>query len=168
MMIDSFMPEWVTQITVDSIFMMPQLGVLAKVHEAAAMSVFEKDCLIYLGTCIAPTGTLKYGQPALEVTVTMPDGKVETRKFAMGELSVLPLGFDAKGNPLFAKAVIKPSRGLDMGCGDGQPLETQLCGGVCGLIFDTRGRPFSLPKETSERLRLLQLWNKAMDMYPPR
>ncbi len=166
MMIDAFMPEWITQLTVDSIFMMPQLGVLAKVHEEAAMSVFEKDCLIYLGTCIAPTGQLKYGQPALEVTVTMPDGKTESRKFNMGELNVIPLGFDAKGNPLTAKAVVKPMRGLDMGKGDGQAIEVPLTGGVCGLIFDTRGRPFNLPGDKNERIRLLQSWNKALDLYP--
>ena len=166
MMIDSFMPEWVTQLTVDSIFMMPQLGVLAKVHEEAAMSVFEKDCLIYLGTCVAPTGTLKLGHPAIEVTVTMPDGKTETRKFNMGELNVIPLGLDPKGNPLSAKAVIKPVRGLDMGKGDGQVVETTLMGGVVGLIFDTRGRPFNLPGDKNERIRLLQSWNKTLDLYP--
>ncbi|HOD41638.1 MAG TPA: glutamate mutase L, partial [Candidatus Wallbacteria bacterium] len=56
MLMDSFLPEGITQLTVDSIFMMPQLGVLAKVHPEAALQVFEKDCLIYLGTCIAPVG----------------------------------------------------------------------------------------------------------------
>jgi hypothetical protein len=32
------------------------LGVLAEVHPQAAVEVFEKDCLIYLGTCIARGG----------------------------------------------------------------------------------------------------------------
>ena len=56
MMIDAFQPEGVTHLAVDSIFMMPQLGVLAQVNEAAATQVFERDCLIHLGTCIAPVG----------------------------------------------------------------------------------------------------------------
>ena len=42
--------------------MMPHLGVLASVHPQAAMEVFEKDCLIYLGTCVAAKGQGKIGK----------------------------------------------------------------------------------------------------------
>ena len=52
MLIDS-LPEGITEIAVDSIFMMPQLGVLSSIHPEAAVEVFNKDCLIRLGTCIA-------------------------------------------------------------------------------------------------------------------
>ena len=48
MAIDAFLPEGFTRLAVDSIFMMPQLGVLAEVHKAAATEVFKKDCLIHL------------------------------------------------------------------------------------------------------------------------
>ena len=54
MMIDSFKPEGITQIAVDSIFMMPQLGVLSSIHDEAAIEVFNKDCLVRLGTSINP------------------------------------------------------------------------------------------------------------------
>jgi uncharacterized protein (TIGR01319 family) len=57
MMIDAFEPEGVTRLAVDSIFMAPHLGVLSTVNPRAATEVFEKDCLIFLGTCIAPRGT---------------------------------------------------------------------------------------------------------------
>ena len=66
MLIDSFLPEGITTLTVDSIFMMPQLGVLAAVHPEAATQVFERDCLIYLGDCIAPLGRVKEGQKSHE------------------------------------------------------------------------------------------------------
>ena len=56
MMIDAFLVEGVTEIAVDSIFMMPHLGVLSTIHPAAATEVFEKDCLVRLGTCVAPVG----------------------------------------------------------------------------------------------------------------
>ncbi len=59
MMIDAFSPEGITRLAVDSIFMMPQLGVLTEVQPKAATEVFEKDCLIHLGTCIAPVGEAK-------------------------------------------------------------------------------------------------------------
>ncbi len=54
MMIDAFQVEGVTELAVDSIFMMPHLGVLSTIHPAAATEVFEKDCLVRLGTCVAP------------------------------------------------------------------------------------------------------------------
>ncbi|MDH7568456.1 MAG: glycosyltransferase, partial [Armatimonadota bacterium] len=44
------------RLAVDSIFMMPQLGVLSQVHPQAAEQVFFRDCLIPLGTCIAAVG----------------------------------------------------------------------------------------------------------------
>jgi uncharacterized protein (TIGR01319 family) len=159
MMIDAFLPEGITQLTVDSIFMMPQLGVLAKVHEDAALSVFDRDCLIYLGTCIAPVGTLKYGVPAIDVELL--DGKGSKRTFNSGELNVIPLGVGET-----VKARLKPMRGLDLGAGDGKEIEAELHGGTVGLIFDTRGRPFTLPTDRNQRIQLLQAWNKALDMYP--
>ncbi|HIM56864.1 MAG TPA: methylaspartate mutase, partial [Candidatus Latescibacteria bacterium] len=45
MLIDAFQPEGITQLAVDSIFMMPHLGVLASVDEKAATDVFERDCI---------------------------------------------------------------------------------------------------------------------------
>jgi hypothetical protein len=41
MMLDAFQPEGVTKLAVDSIFMMPQLGVLSEVHAKAATEVFN-------------------------------------------------------------------------------------------------------------------------------
>ncbi len=67
MMIDAFEPEGVTELAKDSIFMMPHLGVLAQVHPQAALEVFERDCLIYLGTCVAAKGTGQAGQILLQV-----------------------------------------------------------------------------------------------------
>ena len=54
----------VTMLAVDSIFMMPQLGVLSVVHPEAAAQVFERDCLIKLGSVIAPVGKMKPGEIA--------------------------------------------------------------------------------------------------------
>ena len=56
MLIDAFQPEGSTRLAVDSSFMMPHLGVLSTVDEQAATEVFERDCLIYQGSCAAPVG----------------------------------------------------------------------------------------------------------------
>ena len=161
MLIDSFLPEGITQLTVDSIFMMPQLGVLAKVHEDAALSVFERDCLIYLGTCVAPTGNVKGNGAVLDFTLTKANGEKVSQTLNGGELTVvkLPVGETAK-------VFIKPKWGFDMGNGDGKEIEAEVHGGVVGVIFDTRGRPFTLPKDNAARVKLVKSWYKAMDLYP--
>jgi hypothetical protein len=74
MMVDAFLPEGITKLAVDSIFMMPQLGVLSTVHAKASLEVFEKDCLIHLGSCIAPVGQQKAGKSTLEYEIEMYDG----------------------------------------------------------------------------------------------
>ena len=162
MLIDSFLPEGITQLTVDSIFMMPQLGVLATVQEEAALSVFERDCLIYLGTCVSPTGVVKKpDEEVLEFDLYMPNGEKISRKLKGGELNVVPLGIGE-----VAKIRVTPKRGFDMGNGEGKVFEDEVHGGVVGVIFDTRGRPFTLPKDNAERVKLVKSWYKAMNLYP--
>ena len=161
MLIDSFLPEGITQLTVDSIFMMPQLGVLATVQEEAALSVFERDCLIYLGTCVSPTGVVKKDEPVLDFTLTMPNGEKISRTLNGGELNVIPLAIGE-----VAKIHVKPKWGFDMGNGDGKEFEGEVQGGVVGVIFDTRGRPFTLPKDNAERVKIVKSWYKAMNLYP--
>ena len=95
MMLDAYQPEGVTMLAVDSIFMMPQLGVLSTVHPEAAAQVFERDCLIKLGSVIAPVGRAKPGEPACSVTI---DGKSYDVPF--GSLKLVPLGTGgSEGSP---------------------------------------------------------------------
>ena len=157
MMIDAFQPEGVTHLAVDSIFMMPQLGVLAQVNEAAATQVFERDCLIHLGTCIAPVGVASPG----DVGVTITGELTETVPF--GELRLYPLGVGEK-----AQVTIQPERRLDMGAGRGQPVEAEVEGGVVGLVVDTRGRPLETSNASTERVALLKKWFEALEVYPER
>lgn len=161
MMIDAFLPEGITRLTVDSIFMMPQLGVLSNVHPEAATQVFEKDCLIYLGTCVTPVGQAKEGQKIMEGTVTLPGGKEESIDLEYGQLKVIPLGVGEE-----ATIRAKPLKGFDLGEGRGKDLEGKVYGGVTGLILDGRGRPLSIPEDRAERIKKLLEWYKAIDMYP--
>lgn len=162
MLIDAFLPEGITRLAVDSIFMMPQLGVLAEVSEKAATEVFEKDCLIYLGTCVAPVGKYKEGKIALTAKIELPDGEVFTEEIPFGEMRLIPLDVGKT-----AKAELKPGRGLDIGEGKGHTVETELHGGVVGIILDTRGRqPFVLPPDNKARVAKLKKWMNEMNVYP--
>jgi uncharacterized protein (TIGR01319 family) len=161
MLIDGFRPEGVTQLAVDSIFMMPQLGVLAEVQPKAALEVFHKDCLIKLGTCIAPVGIAKEGSPCITVSIERPDGSSEEKSVTFGEMAVIPLDVGVE-----AKAMLKPARGFDVGMGKGKEINTEINGGVVGVIIDARGRPLNLPAARDVRVRKLTEWNKALDVYP--
>lgn len=168
MMIDAFAPEGITRLAVDSIFMMPQLGVLSEVHEKAAIEVFEKDCLIHLGTCVAPTGPAKEGKPVCKFQIDFPDGRKESGTLMGGQMLKFDLGTDPATNlPLVAQVVIEPERGFDCGSGPGARHQAKVWGGVVGIIFDGRGRPFNLSSLTAaERVRKLKEWMTALDIYP--
>jgi uncharacterized protein (TIGR01319 family) len=167
MLIDGFLPEGITRLAVDSIFMMPQLGVLSTVHPKAATEVFDKDCLVHLGTCIAPLGESKEEREVLTYELTMPDGKTLKGSVKYGEMRRIPLGIDDKtGVPLTCKAVLDPHRGFDVGGGKGGKMETTVHGGVTGIVIDCRGRPFYLPGDDKTRVQKLKEWMVAMDIYP--
>lgn len=162
MMVDAFLPEGMTQLAVDSIFMAPQLGVLSSVHEAAATEVFERDCLIRLGAVVAPIGSGKPGQECVRVELTSPGGAPSSRAVPFGELALLPL---PGAGTLRLKAT--PERGFDLGAGKGKAVEAEIHGGVVGLIVDTRGRrPFALPADPAARIQRLRGWNQALGVYP--
>jgi hypothetical protein len=160
MMIDAFEPEGVTTLAKDSIFMMPHLGVLAEVHPRAAMEVFEKDCLIYLGTCVAAKGIGRPGKPCFAYRIT-GETLNEDGELMCGELALLPL---REGET--AHVVIDPAKGFDFGHGPGKRIERTVKGGTVGLILDARGRPLRLPESREESRAVMARWVEALDLYP--
>ena len=168
MLIDSFLPEGITQLAVDSIFMMPQLGVMANIEKEelseeakkAAFEVFEKDCLIHLGTCIAPTGKAKQNSVVLTAELTLKNGNQETHKIQFGELLRIEVPFE----PVNVK--LTPGKGLDIGSGKNELIETTIYGGVVGIIFDGRGRPLDISKDPKQRIDDLKKWSDAVNEYP--
>ncbi|MBI4656085.1 MAG: glutamate mutase L [Elusimicrobia bacterium] len=163
LMTDAYQPEGITMLAVDSIFMMPHLGVLAQISEKASLDVFYHDCLVKLGACIAPRGLAKEGQNIMEWEITEESGSASGGKqsgvLKFGELIHIP--FKAKG-----KISAKPVKGFDMGHGNGIKIEGEIEGGVAGIILDGRGRPFEPPKMHSKRIADLNKWSKSVEMYP--
>ena len=168
MLIDSFMPEGVTQLAVDSIFMMPQLGVLAHVDKEefkdeshkAALEVFHKDCLIRLGTCINPVGRSKPGDIVLNAELTMPDGTILEQELIKDIIVRIEVPYEP------VKAILRPGKNMDIGAGTGQEIVTDIYGGTVGLIFDGRDRPISIPSDPLKRLEALRSWSSALNEYP--
>ncbi|MEK7304756.1 MAG: methylaspartate mutase, partial [Nitrospirota bacterium] len=161
MMVDAYEPLGFTMLSVDSIFMMPHLGVLSTINEKAATDVFVRDCMVYLGTCVAPIGQLKDGERLADYEVTFPDGSVVKDQLKMGELRLFPLGLNQK-----AKLTMQPAKTVNLGQGVGAPVSRDVQGGVVGLLLDGRGRPLQLPSDEPARVAALTKWFNAVDLYP--
>jgi uncharacterized protein (TIGR01319 family) len=161
MMIDAFQPEGITYLAVDSIFMMPHLGVLTTVHEEAGLQVFKRDCLIWLGTCIAPKGKGKEGKPIGKIKIIFEDGNELEKEIIYGKMERIPLETGKK-----AKGIVEPYKGFDMGAGSGKKVEGELKGGVVGIIIDGRGRPLEIPEEPKKRVECLCDWILSCNVYP--
>ena len=158
MLIDAFEPEGFTTLAKDSIFMMPHLGVLASVHERAAMEVFEKDCLIILGTCVAAAGEGKNGKPCF--TYAFSNGSTASGTMAYGDVALIPL---AGGET--ATLEVHPARGFDLGNGPGKTVTREVKGGTVGVILDARGRSLVLPEDEAERKEALNKTIATMGLY---
>ena len=158
MLIDAFQPKAVTRLAVDSIFMMPHLGVLSQVHEQAAEEVFGRDCLIDLGTCVSPVSRIKTRGTCFDYTLTV-DGETRTGSVEVGELTLEPLGVGQT-----AQVSVEPSRGVNLGQGRGKAIEAEVHGGVVGVVFDGRSRPIEVPER--DRRATVDRWAKALNAYP--
>lgn len=168
MLIDSFLPEGITSLAVDSIFMMPQLGVMANIEKeaisdqarVAALEVFEKDCLIRLGTCIAPVGGIEGKENILSLSLEFENNDKKKINLNHGELIRIEVGYEE------VKVILSPAKGVDVGSGPGEPINTKIFGGQVGIIIDGRGRPLQINSESSKRISDLKNWSEAINEYP--
>ena len=140
MLVEGFGLQGITQLAVESIFMMPHLGVLASVHPQAAQEVFENDCLIYLGPSVVPVYPAKRQAQGELATVFLNDTRIG---------SVVAGAVTTLATPNSGKGVVRvvPSHGfVDVGAGPGKPFEREVTLGECGVVCDGRNRPFVFPE----------------------
>jgi hypothetical protein len=157
---DAWLTEGVTRMMQDSVFMMPHLGVVSTVYRDAAWSIFDKDCLVRLGTSIAASGQAKFGESVMDLTIEMPNGDVLEEKMNLGDLKLIPLTTEQE-----AKVHVEPANQYDVGAGPGQELDTVVQGGIAGLLLDARGRPLYFPTDDEKRKDILLKWFKAVGLY---
>jgi hypothetical protein len=159
---DAFQPEGITWMFQDSVFMMPHLGVLSTVYQEAAWNIFDKDCLVRLGTVIAPNGTGNIGDNVMTVEIIQENTGKETKlDMSFGEIKKIDI---PEGQE--AKIIISPRRRFDVGAGNGNKIESTAMGGVAGILLDARGRPLLLPEDKKKRIELQLECYKNLDLYP--
>jgi uncharacterized protein (TIGR01319 family) len=154
MMMDAYAPQGLTTLAKDSIFMMPQLGILSTLLPEAATEVFEKDCLIRIADCLAPVGTAKAGE---ECFTALVDGKSYLVPF--GEIVLVPVEAGRTVN-----VECRPGKSFDFGDGKGRSKTYTTVAGELGLVLDGRGRPIVIPVEDAERAATMRRWLEAMGL----
>jgi len=152
-LLDVLQPIGVSSLALDVTSMSAPLGVTATVEPLAAAQVMERDGFLSLGTVVAPVGTAREGETALQLKITYDDGRALEMEMPYGSLEVLPLTPGHK-----ATLELRPTRRFDTGLGKGKGATTELEGGAVGVIIDTRGRPLSLPVTREEQQAKIQEW----------
>ena len=119
--------------------------------------IFNKDCLIRLGTCIAPLGKGELGSTILEYSFKI-DGKDVKGELKYGELILIKADF----SPYKAQFTMEG----DFTLGSKKEYIGDIYGGEVGIILDGRGRPFNFEFDTKNRRRLINDWSSSMNEYP--
>ncbi len=146
MILEGFELEGFTRIAVDSIFMMPHLGVFASVHPEAAREIFLHDCLVNVAHAAAPVFSRKRAAGAVLAEVSVDGARAGS--ITAGRVGHIPLDAGAA-----ARIVIAPAgRDVDVGAGAGAPLSREFTAGLCGLILDGRNRPLHAPASREQQV----------------
>jgi hypothetical protein len=152
-LLDALQPVGVCELGLDRTKIAPAVGAMAMANPLAASQVMERDVILNLGTVVAPVGTARDGDIALNVKVEHDDGRLLQVEVPYGSLEVLPL---PKGES--ASLELRPTRPFDVGLGTRKAARTRVRGGAVGVIVDARGRPLSLADNLGEQQERNQRW----------
>lgn len=135
MMLDGFELAGITQIAVDSVFMMPHLGVFASVYPNAASEIFTADCLVNVAHSVVPISSKSFPIGSELADLFLNEKLIGTVK--AGVVSLIRNEWGEKVN----LKVVPKLRQVDLGNGSGQVWQRDISLGSVGLILDGRNRP---------------------------
>jgi hypothetical protein len=150
LLLDSLQPTGATRLYLDPYGVMAALGGIAYTEPLVTVQVLDSGGLLDLGTAICPVGKPQPGA-ITRVNVELANGRRFEREIPSGAVRSLPVPLGHK-----ARVTMKLSRGLKLNGRSSVTLTVE--GGAAGVIFDTRGRPFSLPKTAAERAPQFAAW----------
>ncbi|EKD88602.1 MAG: hypothetical protein ACD_34C00440G0001 [uncultured bacterium] len=155
LLLDGIQPVGITPLVIDKHGILSLLGAAAKTNPLLPVQVLESTAFINLATVVSIESKAKPGTVILKAHLQSASGKVRDIAIKQGELASLPLAFGESG-----VLMLKPESKViisDIEVGK-DPIKVR--GGLCGLVFDTRGRPLVLPVDQVHRLAMLDRWSK--------
>jgi uncharacterized protein (TIGR01319 family) len=158
MMLDGFGLEGFTELTVDSVFMLPHLGLFSSIHSEAAKEIFTKDCLVPICHTMVPVYNSKKHRDK-DLCSVLVSGK-EVAQCKRGEMLLLE---SVHGD--VELTFVPSSKWVNLGNGFGKSLTTSATISGEGLLLDGRNRPIELPKTQSERVVFQQKTLASLDLF---
>ena len=132
-MIDAFNPIGIIELAVDSIFMLPHLGVLSKINQEASYTILENDCLIRICHAIIPKYNSKKVKAGEELAKVFIDDKYEC-SIIQGEIK----NYIPKGKTQITLKIV-PRKSVDLGKGKNCIVTKNITLNEYGLLLDGRG-----------------------------
>jgi uncharacterized protein (TIGR01319 family) len=154
MMIDGFLPQGYTKLSLDRSFMLPHAGAFSQVDEKNALRILDDLCLMPLGGVLSPVAG--YGTPGEKmgkVTLTPKHGASISKEVRFNEILVLPL---ATGEE--AELQMSGHWKLNYGNGFWKPFNKTVQGGEVGILIDLRGRDLRWEKALKSKRQQSQAW----------
>jgi hypothetical protein len=153
--LDALLPVGLTNLLVDPYGVATALGAVAPEKPLALVQALGTDAFFNLGMVVSTTGRARSGDVVLQGQITPMGG--EARSFAgrFGEIRTVPLDYGAK-----AKLVLR-SRRVEVDDTNSRQ-QREIRGGNLGLIVDTRGRPWRLPRNQDDRRQQMHDWQQAL------
>ncbi len=151
--LDAIQPVGITPLVVDKHGILSLLGAAAHVNPLLPVQVLETTAFINLATVITLESKARHGSLLLEGKLQSHGGARRDFEVRQGDLLKLPLAFGEPG--LLHLKAQKSLQIADLEL-NGEPIKVK--GGICGLVFDARGRPLRLPENAPLRRELLKTW----------
>lgn len=153
-LLDGIQPTGVTPLILDKHGILALLGAAAKINPLMPIQVLESSAFINLATVITLESNVSPDTPILEARLRTQSGHHHELIVKQGSLVSLPLPFGEPG-----LLYLKPLKKLGIADTVISEEPIKVRGGVCGLVFDARGRPLRLPLDNELRRKTLQNWS---------
>ena len=153
LLLDAVQPTGIATIIVDRGNLLPLLGAAAERNSILPVQVLDSGAFQSLGTVVSLIGSAAEGAPIARAQLIYENGAEALADIKYGNLELLPLphGQDARLN-------LQPRHGINAGFGPGRAGTLTVSGGIMGVVFDGRGRPLRLPRDSGRRRDLIKKW----------
>lgn len=152
-LLDGIQPTGITPLIIDKHGLLPILGAISKVNSVLPVQVMESTAFINLATVITPECHASEGTTILKARLTYHSGNYMDLEVKQGSLATLPLASGETGllsldllHRTFVDGLIDPETPI------------KIHGGICGIVFDARGRPVQLPKDENAKRERYKRW----------
>jgi hypothetical protein len=151
LLLDALQPTGVSNLLLDNNALIPALGALARVQQAAFVQLLDAGGIMALGTCISIDGEARGKRATLRIRLTLPDNTIIKHDVPGGTLWVYPLPLGVR-----ARLDVRALGGARIG--GKRRVRMEVTGGTAGIIFDARGRPLPIGRTPAERAQQLPDW----------